>query len=403
MDIFLARQPIFNKNMDVYGYELLYRNNNVKNLCQFFDAKEASLEVIAASFVVIGLTKLTGGKKAFINFTEDLLQEEFATILPKEDLIIEVLEDVEPTKENVEACHNLVKAGYKIALDDFEYKAAYNDLINISSIIKVDFINSSRAACKELINKYKNSKILFLAEKIETQEDFECALAMGYSLFQGYHFCKPMILSAKKVEPFKLNAIELVKLVNEDVPNFKEIAKVIENDVSLSFNLLKLVNSLAFSRGTKIKSILQAISLLGEKEIRKWITLVAIEKISSDKTKELLRLSIIRAKFCEVLCHKFSLGNRKTELFLLGLFSLMDAMMDVPKEDVFLELPISEELKEALIKQTGIFADCYKIMIAYERANWSLVAQIAGKYKLAEAEIATAYYEAVKWLNENIE
>ena len=115
MDIFLARQPIFNKNMDVYGYELLYRNNNVKNLCQFFDGKEASLEVIAASFVVIGLTKLTGGKKAFINFTEDLLQEEFATILPKEDLIIEVLEDVEPTKENVEACHNLVKAGYKIA------------------------------------------------------------------------------------------------------------------------------------------------------------------------------------------------------------------------------------------------------------------------------------------------
>ena len=403
MDIFLARQPIFNKNMDVYGYELLYRNNNVKNLCQFFDAKEASLEVIAASFVVIGLTKLTGGKKAFINFTEDLLQEEFATILPKEDLIIEVLEDVEPTKENVEACHNLVKAGYKIALDDFEYKAAYNDLINISSIIKVDFINSSRAACKELINKYKNSKILFLAEKIETQEDFECALAMGYSLFQGYHFCKPVILSAKKVEPFKINAIELIKLVNEDVPNFKEIAKVIENDVSLSFNLLKLVNSLAFSRGTKIKSILQAISLLGEKEIRKWITLVAIEKISSDKTKELLRLSIIRAKFCEVLCHKFSLGNRKTELFLLGLFSLMDAMMDVPKEDVFLELPISEELKEALIKQTGIFSDCYKIMIAYERANWGLVAQIAVKYKLAEAEIATAYYESVKWLNNNIE
>ena len=297
----------------------------------------------------------------------------------------------------------MVKAGYKIALDDFEYKAAYNDLINISSIIKVDFINSSRAACKELINKYKNSKILFLAEKIETQEDFNDALAMGYSLFQGYHFCKPMILSAKKVEPFKINAIELIKLVNEDVPNFKEIAKVIENDVSLSFNLLKLVNSLAFSRGTKIKSILQAISLLGEKEIRKWITLVAIEKISSDKTKELLRLSIIRAKFCEVLCHKFSLGNRKTELFLLGLFSLMDAMMDVPKEDVFLELPISEELKEALIKQTGIFSDCYKIMIAYERANWSLVAQIAVKYKLAEAEIATAYYEAVKWLNNNIE
>ena len=226
---------------------------------------------------------------------------------------------------------------------------------------------------------------------------------MGYSLFQGYHFCKPVILSAKKVEPFKINAIELIKLVNEDVPNFKEIAKVIENDVSLSFNLLKLVNSLAFSRGTKIKSILQAISLLGEKEIRKWITLVAIEKISSDKTKELLRLSIIRAKFCEVLCHKFSLGNRKAELFLLGLFSLMDAMMDVPKEDVFLELPISEELKEALIKQTGIFADCYEIMIAYERANWGLVAQIAVKYKLAEAEIATAYYEAVKWLNNNIE
>lgn len=403
MDIFLARQPIFNKNMDVYGYELLYRNNNVKNLCQFFDAKEASLEVIAASFVVIGLTKLTGGKKAFINFTEDLLQEEFATILPKEDLIIEVLEDVEPTKENVEACHNLVKAGYKIALDDFEYKAAYNNLINISSIIKVDFINSSRAACKELINKYKNSKILFLAEKIETQEDFECALAMGYSLFQGYHFCKPVILSAKKVEPFKINAIELIKLVNEDVPNFKEIAKIIENDVSLSFNLLKLINSLAFSRGTKIKSILQAVSLLGEKEIRKWITLVSIEKISSDKTKELLRLSIIRAKFCELLCHKFSLGNRKAELFLLGLFSLMDAMMDVPKEDVFLELPISEELKEALIKQTGIFADCYEIMIAYERANWGLVAQIAVKYKLSEAEIATAYYEAVKWLNNNIE
>lgn len=403
MDIFLARQPIFNKNMEVYGYELLYRNNNMKNLCQFFDAKEASLEVIAASFVVIGLTKLTGGKKAFINFTEDLLQEEFATILPKEDLIIEVLENIEPTKENVAACHNLVNMGYKIALDDFEYRKEFDDLISISSIIKVDFLNSSREDCRKIVDKHHNSGILFLAEKIETQQDFEDALKMGYSLFQGYHFCKPVILSAKKIEPLKLNAIQLIKMANQENPNFKEIAKIIEADVSLSFNLLKLVNSVAFARGTRVKSILQAISLLGEREIRKWITLVAVNKISNDKPKELLILSIVRAKFCELLSEKFLLKPYKTELFLLGLFSLMDAMVDVSKNDIFSDMPISEDLKLALIEQRGQFADCYKLMAAYEQTKWEKVVEIAQKYNMLEADIATAYYEAVKWANETSE
>lgn len=400
MDVFLARQPIFDKKMDVYGYELLYRNNNVKNLCNFFDAKEASLEVIAASFVVIGLTKLTGGKKAFINFTEDLLQEEFATILPKEDLIIEVLENIEPTKEIVAACHNLVNMGYKIALDDFEYRKEFDELIRISSIIKVDFLNSSREACKKIVDKYRGRGIVFLAEKIETQKDFDEALKMGYSLFQGYHFCKPVILSAKKIDPLKLNALQLIKMANKEDPNFKEIAKIIESDVALSFNLLKLVNSVAFSRGTIIKSILQAISLLGEREIRKWITLVAVNKISNNKPKELLNLSLVRAKFCELLSEKLLLNTYKTELFLLGLFSLMDAMVDLTKSDIFSDMHISEYLKLALIDQKGPFADCYNIMVYYEKTDWEKVIEIADKYNILEADIATAYYEAVKWANE---
>lgn len=402
MEIFVARQPIFNKKMEIYGYELLYRSNAEKNLYDNFDGNKASSDVIAASFLVTGLNTLTGGRKAFINFTELLLKEQIATILPKENLIIEILETIDPSVEIVEACRGLKKMGYSLALDDFVFDKKYKELIEISDIIKIDFLNTDAYQRECIIKHHGKQRIRYLAEKIESQEDFNQAVKLGYSLFQGYYFSKPTILSSKEVPPYKFNSIELVKLVNQDEPDFKKIAKVIEKDVSLSFSLLKLINSLAFYRGNRIKSVLQATTMLGINELRKWVSLVAIRKICEDQPDELTKMSIVRAKFCEMAAMKMGFQNRETELFLMGLFSLIDTLMNRPLNEIISDLPLSEDVKAALLYESGTFKDIYKLMQHYEHGEWDSVVEIIHNYGISEPDIAGIYINSIKWVEENV-
>ena len=324
MDIFVARQPIFNQQQEVYAYELLYRSG-INKFYSCLDGDQASSEVITNSFLLIGLETLTRGKKAFINFTKNLLEDEVAILLPQEHIVIEILQDIEPDEKTLQACKKLKEMGYRLALDDFVYDDKFIPLIELADIIKVDFLTTDEEERGALVQRIGLQKNSFLAEKVETREDFVQAVEMGYSYFQGYFFSKPLIVASRDIPSFKLTYIKILQEIHKPEIDFDQLEKLIKTDVSLSYKLLKFINSLAFGFYSEIRSIKQALTILGEKEIRKWLSLISLQSVGKNKPDELMITALCRARFCELIASRVGLGDRSSDLFLLGMFSVIDA------------------------------------------------------------------------------
>lgn len=399
MDVYIATQPIFDLDEQVYAYEILYRNSNV-NSYSFADGDEASSRVIVNTFDSFGIEKLTGGKAAFINFTANLIKEDVATILPAENLVIEILETVEPDDEIIEKCIKLKESGYTIALDDFVFGEQYEPLIKIADIIKVDFLITSDEEKGRLAHKYKQT-IKMLAEKIETREDFEKAKSMGYSLFQGYFFSKPLMLSMTDIPMVKFMYLQLISKVTSGEFNFEEIAAIISSDVCLSYKLLRLVNSVAFGFRSKITNIKQAVVALGEKELKKWVCLVAVKGIGDDKPDQIVRSSLTRARFLEILSGKsLALKERTSDLFLTGLFSMLDVLMNRPLQELLQEVYVSTDIKDVLLENKGPFIELYSLASFYERADWNMIQFFTANLKLEKQTLINSYLEAAVWTND---
>ncbi|MCG9968214.1 HDOD domain-containing protein [Pelotomaculum terephthalicicum JT] len=395
---YVARQPIFDQNQEVFAYELLYRSalyNGYSNE----DGGRATTEVITNSLLLIGLDTLTRGKKAFINFTGNLLENEVATLLPAGLAVIEILEDSEPDEKVLEVCKKLKKMGYQLALDDFVYEQKFAPLIELADIIKVDFKVTGAAERKAVINRLgKNKK--FLAEKVETREEFTQALEIGYSYFQGYFFSKPIIVSGKDVPGNKLIYLQLLQDLHSQEFDFEQIESLFKRDVSLSYQLLKYINSASFSFRSEINSIKQALVMLGQKEISKWLSLVALKGIGEDKPDELFVTSICRAIFCELIAPKVGLSHSRSDLFLLGMFSLIDAFLDQPLSGILTGLPISMEIKKALLGEQSLFKDVYNLVLFYERGDWENFHEISVKLGLDEAEVIRFYIDSLEIVNQ---
>lgn len=242
MDIYIARQPIFDKNQRVVSYEMLFRSNK-HNFYNSVDGNEATCNVISNTFLTIGIDKLTGGKKVFINFTEELLLNETPAMLPKEYLVIEILETVNPTKEVIKICKKLKELGYTIALDDFVFKPKFQALIQVADIIKIDFLETVGLERKKIVDKLSNFNIKFLAEKVESIEDFRDAVSYGYTYFQGYFFSKPEIISAHDIPINDYSNIKILQMIHNNNFNLKVMEDIIKRDVSISYKLLRLINS----------------------------------------------------------------------------------------------------------------------------------------------------------------
>ena len=323
MDVFLARQPILNKYNKLFGYELLFRDSE-KNSFQSEDGDRATIDVIKNSFVNIGIEKVTGGKKAFINFTKNILKSDIFMVLPPESVVVEILEDVEPTEEIVELCKKLKGLGYLIALDDFVYSNKYKKLIEIIDIIKVDFKITLGSERREVIEKVNSSHIKFIAEKVETLEEFNEAVSYGYSYFQGYYFSRPLIVTGKRISENKIIYMKVLQEINTGSFNIEIIEDLIKRDVSLSFKLLKLINSANYVFRSEIKSIRQALSLLGEKEIKKWLYLIVFKTLGEDKPENIIIESLTRAKFAELITQKIKGGPNSFNAYLIGMLSMVD-------------------------------------------------------------------------------
>lgn len=403
MDVYVARQAIFNINKKVIAYELLFRNSNINE----FTTKEnvnPTLDVIRNSFSVIGLDKITGGKRAFINFDEELIKSRLIEAFPKEYIAIEILETVKPDFRVIECCKSLKEKGYLIALDDFEYTEEFDELIKYIDIIKVDFLITKGKERKEIINKIKNKNIRFLAEKVETKEEFEEAVAYGYSYFQGYFFCKPVIISGKDISGYKFTYMNLIKELDKDNIDIKNIENLIKMDVSLSFKLLKAANSAHYSMKRKITSISDAIMIIGINQLKRWIFIITLEHIGKNSIDELVKMSLLRACFGELLSKKMKSKISEFDAFLTGMFSLMDALMNIPIENILSDLPVSNDVKDALLGKDNMLSDLLKLIIEYEKGNWDAVKGLIDKFELEEEYASECYVEAIETLTslENI-
>ncbi|MBP2628996.1 MAG: diguanylate phosphodiesterase [Firmicutes bacterium] len=398
-EVHVARQPIFDTNINVFGYELLFRNKFVDSY-DGIDGDKATNCVIVNSFLLIGIKSLTNGKRAFINFTANSLKTNIPRSLPKELIAVEILEDIILDEEVINACIELKKNGYLLVLDDFEFLGKFEPIISMIDIIKIDFRSVLPHKRKQILQALKKYSIKFLAEKVETYEEFEEAVKMGYSYFQGYFFCKPMLVSHKEISEYKVNHLQLLWEVTHPELEFKQIEKIIKRDVALSYKLLKFINSSIFGFKTKINSLHQALVLLGEKELKNWILLIALKDIASDKPREIMLESLIRARFCEKLAlHKMP-KQLAANAFLIGLFSYIDVLLERPMQYILDEIHLEEELKDVLLeKDNNQLSMVYKLARSYERGDWSTYSCYAKKMEICENAVIHAYREAVIWVN----
>ncbi|NMA68218.1 MAG: HDOD domain-containing protein, partial [Desulfitobacterium sp.] len=390
MDVFVARQPILDSQGQIHAYELLFRES-MDNTFKSSDGDLATSSLISRSFFLMDFNKLTMGKPAFINFTANLLKEGMATLLPKEQVVIEILEDVDPDPEIVEACKNLRAQGYQIALDDFVFRLDYFPLIELADIIKVDFRANQAFEVQNLIKRLKAKRIVFLAEKVETFAEYEEAKKIGYSLFQGYFFSKPNIVQSKEIPSSKLNYLRLLHQVNSPHAEIEQLDKIIRADVSLTYKLLKLINSSAIGLKHQISSIKQALVLLGLNEIKKWASVIVMGNIADDKPDALAIQSYVRASFAEKLAPKVGLADMKSNAYLMGLFSLIDACLDRPLPEILEELPIDSSVKNALLGQPNGYRYLLDLVMAYEQGEWPVVNRLLKKFGVAEDTIPQYY------------
>jgi len=392
---YIARQPILDSNRKTFGYELLFRDGP-KNTFPEIDPDKATSRLLSDHFLSTHYQTL-GKHIGFVNFPYQSLINKVPTLFPSDSMVVEVLEDCKPTPELLHAIRDMCRLGYQIALDDFVPSKEWQAFLPYISIIKFDIHIVSIAKAAIFINRLKGSKIKFLAEKVETYEEFEQAKNAGFDYFQGYFFSKPEIIQQKALEPTFLTVVQLCKEIAKEEIDYKQLEELISKDLSLSYKLLTYVNSSSIV-SSKINSFKQALVYLGEQRIKQFVSLVAIAS-STDESKPdyLYGLSLQRARFCELVWTKTHQSSDSGLAFLTGMFSLLDSLLDQSLETIVNEMPIEEEIKSALLNNEGILGQLLTLTTAYERADWDTVAKLGKQLNLSDAHLSTCYQQAVQW------
>ncbi len=392
---FIARQPIFDRQEQVYGYELLFRSG-LENRYTGDDGDAAARDV-ADNFLNAGARTLTGGRKAFFNCTRQFLVNEYATLLPKRHAVIEVLETVEPDAEVLTACRKLKALGYVVALDDFVYDQKFQPFVELADIIKIDFQLSAPAARREAVERFGPLGIKLLAEKVETRADFSEAISSGYVYFQGYFFCKPQIVPSLHVPAFKLHYLQILQAINKPELNRYEIVALIDREVSLCYKLLRFVNSPLFGFRNRISSTRHALALLGDQEVKRWASVAAVLGLADNKPSELVLTSLARGRCCELLAANRATQREGQSMFLLGVFSLMEAMLGRPLSEIVAEVALPDAVRAALLGRPNRHGKVLELVRAFESGRWDEVRELAAALREDESRISAAYLEAVDW------
>ena len=395
-DVFVARQPIFDSRRSVYAYELLFRGG-LENVCPPGDPNHAAGHVLQAAWLTFGLSTLVGQNKVFVNFTRDLLLKGYGETLPVESTVIELLESVDGDPDVIASCERLKAKGYLIALDDFVYRPSLEPLMAMADFIKIGFRDSDPAEQAAHVRRVASHELSLLAETVETQDDFDQAVQLGFSHFQGFFFCRPQIIKRRALTGSRLTYLKLLQAVTAPDMNIDELDRIIQTDVSIAHRFMKYLGNASFGfRGT-VSSVRQGLVLLGKEQTRRWVSLIALGEMGQDKPKEILVSAAVRAKLCESLADDAGLSERKPDLFLLGALSLVDAMLDQTMADVLEELPLADEMKNALKGNASPLRPVLEFVESYERGDWSACGELSRSLGIAEGTVLERYRESVAW------
>ena len=402
MYFYAARQPILDRDKKLIGYELLFRDG-VDNVFPDIDGDEATSRLIEGSQFNFGLEDLTDNKPAYINFTLETLQKGYPLLLGKEQVVVEILETIQPGKRLLALVKDLKEKGYILALDDYIHQPVWRHFYPYIDIIKIDFLTCDVDSIKAIIEAIKPyPHIKLLAEKVETYEKYQLALEMGFSYFQGFFFSKPEMVQSKTLPPSEMALAELLYETSSIDLNLRKITEVFERDVNLSYKLLRYSNSAAFKRRAEISTIKQALIVLGSEEIKRFLSLLFAAQVAADKPAELIRLSLTRARFAELLAISHGKMRDTGMAFLTGMMSLMDAILDEDMPSVMNKLPLTNEIKDALLKDEGLLATYLNLVKFYEQANWEKAKEIQQQLGLKPEEVPDAYHDALSWSNDQM-
>ncbi|NAX20373.1 EAL and HDOD domain-containing protein [Vibrio sp. V39_P1S14PM300] len=391
---YIARQPILDSHKRTVGYELLFRDGP-KNTFPEIDPDLATSRLLSDHFLSTHYSTL-GNKLGFVNFPYQSLINRVPTLFPADNLVVEVLEDCAPTQELLHAIREMAAKGYRIALDDFVPSVEWKAFLPFVSIIKFDIQQFPIDKAAKFIAKLKHTKIDFLAEKVETHQEFEQAKQAGFDLFQGYFFSKPEMIQRRALEPAFLTIVHLIKEIAKPQIDYTTLEELVSKDVTLSFKLLAFVNSSALI-SAKIQSFRQALVYLGEERLRKFISLVAIASTHESKPDYLYGLSIQRARYCELLFSYCDSDVEPGSAFLTGMFSLLDSLLDQPMDLLMEKMPIDNAVKVALKNGDGLLGDILAVTRAYEKGDWDQVALVNQRLGLPADTLSQCYDSAVQW------
>ena len=400
MYFYAARQPILDIDKNLFAYELLFRDSII-NVFPDIDGDEATTKMIEASNFNLGISEFTGNKPAFINFTLETLIKGYPETLTTDELVVEILETVKPGKKLLSICKDLHQKGYTIALDDYIHQSVWQHFYPFVHIIKIDWQDTSVEIIKEVkaaIQGFPHIKLL--AEKVETYEQYNQALELGFELFQGFFFAKPEMVKTKNLSPSQVAMAELLYETSKTEVDLSSITAVFEHDVTLSYKLLRYANSAIFKRRTEISTIKQALVTLGSAELKRFLGLMFAANINPEKPSELINSAMARAKFCDLVAKEVNTPIDQAIAFLTGLLSLIDAIVDEDLENILTKLPLAQEIKDTLLTRKGDMAALIMLSEFIERAEWSKTAVIMKRLGLEKASVLKHYNEAIAWADE---
>jgi len=390
-EVFVGRQPIYNRQLGVYAYELLFHSSDAANSNTVVSADDATSQTIINTFIEIGLENIVGTSNACINLTKSFLLQEDRLLIPSKQIILEIPENTPVTEQLIDAVSRLHQQGFVFALDDYIYNPAHKALIEIASIIKINIAALTKAEVEEHVTLLRPFNKKLLADKVQTLDDYDFCMALDFDYFQGYFLSRPRIIKSPSLPQSKIAIMNILALLQNHESDIDKINEAISADATISYKILKLMNSAFFSFDTTIDSIKQALLLMGRQKLSSWASMSALSQLN-DQPAEKLHIAMIRAKMCELLAKESRLQPVEN-YFTTGLFSALDILMGASLISLLKPLPISDDLRLAITQKKGIMGYALDCTLAYEISDWQNVKFL----NLSKDEISRCHLEAVKW------
>jgi EAL and modified HD-GYP domain-containing signal transduction protein len=401
LDLFVARQPIFDLRGEVDGYELLYRRGSASVAAEGASTRQMSVDVIIQALLEIGLDRITSGKLAWLNFSREMLVSDVYDLLDRHSVVIELLEDIKADEEVVRVCERLKHSGYRLALDDYVPDDGRDELLPLASIIKIDVLNRSEEELRAVVEPLAPYAVRLLAERVETAEVRDMCLELGFELFQGYFFARPEVITKRGTSVEQMLIIKLMNLLRDEYTTDDALEEAFRGDPSLSHKLMRMVAAASFG-GVGVDSIIQAIRLLGRLALYRWLAVLLVSSFATHGgvDAELVHAAILRARFCELMGQ-----NRRGQggtLFMVGLFSRIDLLLGMSMDEVLSEIELAPDVAMALLRREGPYANWLRLAEAYETGDWDEMSRLSAALGMSPLDIPGLYLDSLEWARERV-